>query len=83
MAEQDGVTYFIARQDEDPGFCVIRAKGQDEAAWGTGCGTGTGRVITNTTIGITESVTLVTDGYTTVDLEEEGWSKVSDNLLVR
>lgn len=83
VAEQDEVTYFISKLNEDNGFCVIRAKGQDEAAWGMGCGTGTGKVITNFTMGISEEVTLVTDGYATDDLEEDGWSKISENLLIR
>lgn len=42
---------------------------------GTACGSGTGRVITNTTSGIAEEATLVTDGYATDDLEEAGWTK--------
>jgi hypothetical protein len=83
VAEQDEVTYFISKLDEDNGFCVIRTRGQDETAWGTGCGTGTGRVITNSTTGISEAVTLVTDGYATDDLEKDGWTKISENLLIR
>jgi hypothetical protein len=83
VAEQGEVTYFISRLDEDNGFCVIHTKGQDETAWGTACGTGTGRVITTSTTGIADAVTLVTDGYATDDLARDGWTKISENLLIR
>jgi hypothetical protein len=83
VIEKDGITYFISRPAQDQGFCIIRTKGRDDTAWGAACGTGTGRVITNSITGIPEAVTLVTDGYSTDDLEEEGWTKIHDNLLTR
>lgn len=83
VAEQNDVAYFVSRQADAAGFCVIRTKGQDETAWGTACGTATGRVITNFTTGISESVTLVTDGYATDDLEQDGWTRITDNVLIR
>ena len=82
VVEHDGVSYFISEPKEDNGFCVIRTKGQNETAWGTACGTG-GGMITNQTTGIPGVVTLVTDGYATDGLEEEGWTKIHDNLLIR
>jgi hypothetical protein len=83
VVEHDGISYFISRPKEDNGFCVVRTKAQDDTAWGTACSTGTGKVVTNQTTGIPEVVTLVTDGYATDDLEEEGWTKIQENLLIR
>jgi hypothetical protein len=82
VAEHKGIRYFISRTEEDNGFCVIRTKGQDERAWGTACSTGTGKVVSNPTTGILEVVTLVTDGYATDDLEEDGWIRIQENLLI-
>jgi hypothetical protein len=83
VVEHDGINYFISKPEEDNGFCVIQTKGQDNTAWGTACSAGTGKVVTNQTTGIPEVVTLVTDGYATDDLEEAGWTKIQENLLIR
>lgn len=83
VAQKDDVSYFISKVHERPGFCIIRAKGQDDTAWGAACGEGTGQVVTNDTIGIPGSVTLVTDGYSTQDLEQAGWIKITENILIQ
>lgn len=74
VVKHDGVNYFISQPEENDGFCVIRTKGKDEAAWRTAGSTRTGKVVTNPTTCIPGVVTLVTDGYAIDDLEEEGWT---------
>lgn len=83
VAQKDDVSYFISKMHEGPGFCIIRVKGQDDTAWGAACGGGTGQVVTHRTTDIPGSATLVTDGYPTQDLEQDGWIKITDNILIQ
>lgn len=84
-AESDGFTYFLARAD-DAGTCLIRIRDEDESAYMAGCGTGTGHV-TTTSLPRTKNgppdMALVTDGYATDDLEQDGWTKIQDNIPVQ
>ncbi|WP_140395021.1 hypothetical protein [Arthrobacter sedimenti] len=83
--ESEGFTYFLARGKEQ-GFCVIRTSDQGESAYMGGCGTKPGLVIitsSGTTAAGPTNVALVTDGYATDDLEDEGWAKIQENILVR
>lgn len=81
----EGFTYFLARGEEQ-GFCVIRTSDQGESAYMSGCGTRPGLVIItssgSTAVGPSD-MALVTDGYATDDLEDEGWTKIQENILVR
>ncbi|WP_146069576.1 hypothetical protein [Arthrobacter sp. B0490] len=83
--QSEGFTYFLARSKDD-GFCVIRTSDQGESAYMSGCGTKPGLVVTThsgtTAIGPSD-MALVTDGYATDDLEDEGWTKIQANILVR
>ena len=82
VAEHDGIAYFISRPADGSGFCVIRIPDRIQTVWAAACGQG-GNVVSTSSIGISQSVTLVTDGYSTSDLEKVGWEKITDNLLVR
>jgi hypothetical protein len=84
-AESEGFTYFLARAD-DAGTCLIRIRDADESSYMAGCGKGTGHVTTTSLPGTKDGPTdmaLVTDGYATDDLEESGWTKIQDNILVQ
>lgn len=81
----EGLTYFLARGDEG-GYCVIRTGDQGENEYLVSCVAGSGN-LTSVSLGSMASepraMTLVTDSYATDVLEEEGWTKIQQNILVR
>jgi hypothetical protein len=83
--EADGFTYFLA-EGRDSGYCLIRTGAQDGSDHITGCSTGSGH-LTTTSLGSMSpeprSMVLVTDGYTTKDLEDDGWTKIHQNIVVQ
>lgn len=83
VVEQEGINYFISERKEGVGFCLTLTKDQDERAWISACGGPVGEAITAQSRGIPGVVKLVVDGYSTDYLEENGWTKIHDNLLTR
>lgn len=79
--ERDGLTYYLGSLNDGESLCVYSTTSDDFIG---GCGTSGGKV---TTVAPGEGsnlnpITLVTDDYSTATLEQDGWTKIHDNILI-
>jgi hypothetical protein len=84
LATREGVRYFAAENDDATVACVIVVPPGEDPRWMAGCSTlnTTGRIVEVSSVGGASSTMLVTDGFDTSKLESEGWSKVTENILI-
>lgn len=84
LATRDGVRYFAAENADATVACVIVVPPGGDPRWMAGCSTlnTTGRIVEVPSVGGAPSTMLITDGSDTRKVESEGWTKVTENILV-
>ncbi|WP_269936516.1 hypothetical protein [Arthrobacter sp. HY1533] len=83
LATRDGVRYFVAESDDSKTACLAVVPPGEPPNWVMGCGpnTGPGEIL-ETTGAAMSSARLLADDSETEKLEP-GWTKVTENILVR
>lgn len=84
VAEANGKKYFLGQNDQELNACLATYPVDNPTAWHTGCGSaGTREGEILKTYGPDQEASILdSDGYDTKDLEEAGWTKIHDNILV-
>jgi hypothetical protein len=84
VAEANGKKYFLGQDDQELRACLGTFPVNNPTGWHSGCvsaGTREGEIL-KTYGPDQEASILVTDGYDTKELEQSGWTKIHENILV-
>jgi hypothetical protein len=83
LADVDGVRYYGAISEGPAAVCLVKVPDNSQGDFIAGCGSSAvpGRIVTVSGAGGT-AATFVTDGFETKMLEDQGWRKVQENVLI-
>ncbi|MBT2249100.1 hypothetical protein JHV56_10360 [Arthrobacter sp. BHU FT2] len=82
-ADHGGFRFYLARPDQEAGFCLIQIADGAKDRWGSACATDDGPVLTTNLLGYGSEAAVVPDGEDTGDLVGQGYVLIQDNILVR